>query len=426
MASPPQSPDRHHSPPVVTQERLTRKRKKEDRPLTLPPLPLPPTSSSLARRVSVVPQTDTDFPRKRIAFTTDLENEVDSDEEDWKEQAQRVSTSGNQVFPLPGPVATSSSSASYVEDETDRLPRLPVPDFSTTTTTTTTSIADQHHTPPQSPTYQPIDHGSPPERGRFILPTLLPPTPARGTHVLRFEDRESYKTFPGCQLSRTPSSRFSTAQSYWTYDTALGKTHALVCQPTSKGCGPAAATMLLLDLIPSGQEGRLLPGRADSFTTRNYWTWHMTKQLANVQNVADTMNTETSIGALGYRAVPVIYYYSQSDYEGALKEASENPDSHERAHVNTESALLSDLQNKITSSGQPVILAITHHKLAGHFIIVDEYKPDTDEYFVRDPYSNHAYKIDGEDLEGVIDHLEGIGLRWSIFNPLAPLPKKFH
>lgn len=72
-------------------------------------------------------------------------------------------------------------------------------------------------------------------------------------------------------------------------------------------------------------------------------------------------------------------------------------------HVKNEPALLSDLQTKLTASGQPVILAITHHKLSGHFIIVDEYKPDSDEYFVRDPYSNHAYKIDAVDLEAVID-----------------------
>lgn len=232
-----------------------------------------------------------------------LADEVGSeDETDYKESelpllplVQRTKPSRHQMLPV---------------DLVSEMTSLPKPDFSNKRTK---ASKDEMHTPPQSSTHRNFpassyesppanrqtfpasSYDSPPDRGTFTLPNPLPPTPTRGTHTLRFEDRQDYKTFPGCQLPRTSSSRFATVQFYWTYPTASGKTHALVCQPTSKGCGPAAATMLLLDLVPTGQEGRLLPGRANSFTTGRYWEWHMTKQLANVQNLAETMNAETTI-----------------------------------------------------------------------------------------------------------------------------------
>ncbi len=226
--------------------------------------------------------------------------------------------------------------------------------------------------------------GSPARKIGRLLPPAQAPTPRgpkarsrlsrnenqRNSPTSFFDARASYYTFPD-RVDQTPSELFRDVESYSTYKTPSGKTHHLICQRANKNCGPTAATMLLLDLIPQGKEGDLA-----TYATSDYWQW-LNSPLQNVENIALMMGKYSAVNALGYMPTAV-----RKEFESAA-------------------AVLGAVREKLTESGQPVILAIHHEKLQGHFITVDEY--DKGFYYLRDPFSGHPYKVSKETLESVIE-----------------------
>ncbi len=64
----------------------------------------------------------------------------------------------------------------------------------------------------------------------------------------------------------------------------------------------------------------------------------------------------------------------------------------------------------ILDRGSKVIQAITHPKIYGHWILIDEYVKDT--FYIRDPYTALAYALDAKDLSSML--LDGIQFEWAL------------
>jgi len=154
-----------------------------------------------------------------------------------------------------------------------------------------------------------------------------------------------------------------------------GRSFHVVRQPSQRySCGAGVALMKLLDL-----------GHANTIAgNQNFWNDYATAQMMTAEELVELFqenNIEATLHNYGRREANILFQLHHHIVEDG-------------------EAVLNQLRRHIESSGQPVILAINHPTVDGHWIIVDSIN-DRDA-IIRDPAMGFAHRISREELAKMI------------------------
>ncbi len=235
---------------------------------------------------------------------------------------------------------------------------------------------------------------STPRQGTSRYVTALPPTPAKqGPKRLKVGHADSIdipkdnsrktaesfgKELPMALAGKSPiaflQSKISMPLVGSMYASPIGPNIAVIQQPVPEKptCGPGCVLMIGLTHMEK------LIG-SDKF-----WGWYSTTRLSNGESLLKGLRhleIHAKVCKMTDASMPV-----QSD--------SENPDI-ERKFLDPKAAV-PFVRETIQTTGNPVILAITHPIVKGHWIIVDGFQNEC--ALIRDPYTGRAFAVPVETL----------------------------
>lgn len=203
---------------------------------------------------------------------------------------------------------------------------------------------------PPTPTKKPRLNGGPAKKSKNrFLGTELPPITADSDFI------QSLRDLAGLPLNGR------------LYQLPSGQVIAAVQQPIQEKptCGPGCVLMIATQHVEK---------LADN---EPFWHWYTTTRLANASSLLN-----------GFRALEIPAKICRLT-------VSELPSGVEHKVVDSKGAL-AHVKETILATNQPVILAITHPILMGHWIIVDGF--DKGCALIRDPYTGKAFAVPEETL----------------------------
>jgi hypothetical protein len=173
-------------------------------------------------------------------------------------------------------------------------------------------------------------------------------------------------------LGTPPAKRYFHVSSYACWDSdPIPSQRYLYEQPTTQSCGPSCVNMIANDVF-----GTLTQNQKSTLKKAV-----LSNRLYDENDMAPLMN---SIGLIGVAAKFVLAPDEENDsvyINGTI----------EHRHIRDRSALLNSVLRIIETTRNSVILAITHPKIDGHYIIVDGY--DGSGVDIRDPLFGEAFKV---------------------------------
>ncbi|WP_316357829.1 hypothetical protein [Candidatus Neptunichlamydia sp. REUL1] len=233
-------------------------------------------------------------------------------------------------------------------------------------------LDDTFYTPPTTPRSSKMGDFSP-----------VPPTPAK--HSPLPENYEPFKT--PIPLSEEGSFslnligkvlKFIKIGGY--YSVSTGEKVCIKQPEQNKSCGVGVLFMLMNDhkiqILESKQEG--------------FAKWSLHSQLLNNDELVKSANDMTNVYSMG------LEFKTKTLKEYRFTDKVSFDFNSEAADSSKFSSLISILKGLIEESKSSIIIDITHDKLSGHWIILDEIQEGR--VFIRDPYKGKAYCLSYDEL----------------------------
>jgi hypothetical protein len=211
--------------------------------------------------------------------------------------------------------------------------------------------------------------GSPSSR-TFQRVCVIPPTPMKPTAFKKpkFDNPALTAKSFGTELPIVESNFIETLQEMTglplngrMYELPSGELIAAVQQPLEEKptCGPGCVLMIALQNM-------------EKLNNDLFWSWYGSTRLANATSLLN-----------GFKALAIpakICRLTRSELDSSVE------------HKVVDSAgAIAHLKETIQMTNQPVIVAITHPVLMGHWIIIDGF--DNVCAFIRDPYTGKAFAL---------------------------------
>ena len=245
--------------------------------------------------------------------------------------------------------------------------------------------------------------------------------------------------FPG-QIDRQRNQSFSALQAIeaipivlsLVYQDSKGKILDLVEQPRQEttSCGAGAVMMLFLGIVRYADTEQYL-NRVETILSpenRMLWNWFGQCELADADELVIALNSHLKLTTIGLEVKAKYYKEVATDKAGDLgwidtedsddemdflmgtnkKPLEKRPTAQntiENQKLNE--ALFKDIASILERSSHSAILSITHPKLAGHWVVVDELNIDENQVTIRDPYSAYAYRFSLEELSDMLPPDDG-------------------
>lgn len=230
---------------------------------------------------------------------------------------------------------------------------------------------DTFCTPPTTPRSSKMGNFSP-----------VPPTPAK--HSPLPEAYEPYKTAIPLSANGILSLnlvrnvlQFIDIKGY--YSVSTGEKICIQQPEQNKSCGVGVLFMLMND-----HKIQVLESKQEEFAR-----WSLHSQLLNNDKLVQAAHDMTNVHSMGleFKTKTLEEYRFPAGISFGFNSAS---------YSSQFSSLISILKGLIDKSGSSIIIDITHDKLSGHWILLDEIQKNL--VFIRDPYKGKAYCLSYDEL----------------------------
>jgi hypothetical protein len=237
---------------------------------------------------------------------------------------------------------------------------------------------------------------------RNLLATTVPSddtrevTPRKTLFVrkkLKKEKPEITTLFP-TKVSEYETSPFtagiSTFQSCAYKPSSQSMSHTIVQQKNKKGCGGAAALMVLLDHY---QRTRSADTLASLTVEQSFLTWATTAELTRTDAMALYLKNQGLTPVISKFSKAVTEESSTTNSDGILEKT---------IPVKNSKELVTQVKNLLAETHKSMILGIRHPQIEGHWIVVDEFSQNSTDagvFHIRDPFTCSAYVLTEKELE---------------------------